>query len=91
MLTPQKSFLLKTLKHNKCMLSTYLLKTCIYFLLQIVVSQEDFIMLPDPSQDACQRKVEHSYTGFQAQASKEHSRLDSTQHPVPQVKSVPTG
>ncbi|XP_026783143.3 cortactin-binding protein 2 isoform X2 [Pangasianodon hypophthalmus] len=54
---------------------------------KIAVSQEDFIMLPGPSQDAHRRKLEHSYSGLQAQASREDSSLDSTQPPVQQINS----
>lgn len=71
--------------HNS-LLSRYLLKIWTYLLLQIAVSQKDFIMLPGPSRDAHRRKVEHSYAGLQAQAIREDSRLDSTQPPVQQVK-----
>lgn len=74
------------MEHHKYHLSRYLLKTCTYLLLQIAVSQEDFIMLPGPSQDAHRRKVEHSYTGLYAQASREDNSSDSTQRPVQQVK-----
>lgn len=75
----------KPVEHQKSLLSRYGFKACTYPLLQIAVSQEDFIMLPGPSQDAHRRKVEHGYTGLQAHASREYSSLDSAQPPVQQV------
>lgn len=80
---------LSVVEHHKSLLSRYLLRTCAYLLPQIAVTQEDFIMLPGPSQDAHRRKVEHGYSGLQAQASRENSSLDSTQPPVQQVTPAP--
>ncbi|XP_060779898.1 cortactin-binding protein 2 isoform X3 [Neoarius graeffei] len=54
---------------------------------KIAVSQEDFIMLPPPSQDAHRRKVEHNYTGLCTQASREDSSLDSIHSPMQQINS----
>ncbi|KAM9480726.1 cortactin-binding protein 2 isoform 2-T2 [Clarias gariepinus] len=54
---------------------------------RIAASQEDYIILPGPSRDAHLRKVDHGYTGLQSQASRENSRLSSTQPQEQQINS----